>query len=160
MIPSDAFAELGFLTWNTPRLEIATSLLQGEVTLSQLTIHIRDLKELPDLDDRGEEQLQTYLSRLSSHMSEAFQLFLDSASKILDEFNNLPESEQEYRPNLSAAVQAISEMHQDILPTSDFQGETVLTLEDLFEWADRLEQGQEYAVLAWLNWATDVLDNE
>jgi hypothetical protein len=159
-IPSDAFTQLGFSTWTIPQLEIATNFLQGTVMLSQLTTHIRDLKELPDLDDRGEEQLQTYISRLSSHMSEAFQLFLDSASKILDEFNNLPDSEKEYRPNLIAAVQAISEMHQNILPTSDFQGETVMTLEDLFEWADRLEQGQEYAVFIWLNWVTDVLDNE
>ena len=158
-IPSDAFSQLGFSTWTVPRLEIATNLLQGAVTLSHLTIHIRDLKELPDVDDQGEEQLQAYMSRLSNHISEAFQLFLGSASRILDEFNNLPASEQEYRPNLIAAVQAISEMHQDILPTSDFQGKTLLTLEDLYDWADRLEQGQEYAVLIWLNWATDILDN-
>lgn len=50
-------------------------------------------------------------------------------------------------------------MHHNILPTSDFRGEVVLRLEDLFEWADRLEQGQEYAVFIWLNWVTDVLDN-
>jgi hypothetical protein len=157
-IPSDAFSQLGFSTWTIPQLEIATNLLQGIVILSQLTTHIRDLKGLPDLDERGEEQLQAYISRLSSHMSEAFQLFLDSASKILDEFNNLPDSEKEERPNLIAAVQAISEMHQNILPTSDFQGAVVLTLEAFFEWADRLEQGQEYAVFIWLNWVAEVLD--
>jgi len=141
-----------------PQLQGGAKFLQAVTELSIFAAHIRDIKTLPDMDDYGAEQVQQYITSLSSPLSESFQAVLDVEEALANTFNKLSPSERERRPNLVAAMEALLELHKNILPTSDFEDEAVLSLDAVATWADLLEESQKYALLAYLFWMSDVLD--
>jgi len=119
--------------------------------------HIRDFARLPDLDEQGKKELQQYIQRLVAPMNEALQLVLDREVEIGNYFIELLPSDYEKPPNLVAAIEALKALHERVLPTSDFQGQVSMDLEGMVEWANRLETGKQYAFLAYLFWASDIV---
>lgn len=157
-IPHNAVMKLGLTQWTVPRLEVGTKLLQAVGELSILAAHIRDFKRLPDLDDDGTKQCQNYIQSLSDYMSQVFQSVLDSMTEMLNIFNKLSSIEREHRPNLVAVIQQVKELSEIVLPTSDYKDRATLNLASLVEWAGRLEKGREIALIVYLLWVSDVLD--
>ena len=157
LIPPDALTELGLTTWTQPRLEVTNKLIASVSQLSLFAAHIRDFARLPDLDEQGKKELQQYIQRLVAPMNEALQLVLDREVEIGNYFIELLPSDYEKPPNLVAAIEALKALHERVLPTSDFQGQVSMDLEGMVEWANRLETGKQYAFLAYLFWASDIV---
>lgn len=157
-IPNDATAKLKLTMWALPQLETPKTFMQSLGELSLLAAHIRDIKSLPDVDESGVAMLQDYLQAVADQMSLLLQAVLDSEEMLTNRFNVLATEEQQQRPNLVGAVEALLELHKTILPSSDFEKESFLSLEAIGRWADSLEHGHRYAFIAYLFWITDVLD--
>jgi hypothetical protein len=149
---------LRLTTWAEPRLEVAHKLIASVSKLSLFAAHLRDFARLPDLDEQGQKEFQDYIQRLVAPMNEALQLVLDTEVEIGNFFGEFSPSDYENRPNLVDVVQALQALHNQVLPTSDFQGQVSMDLEGMVEWANRLETGKQYAFLAYLFWASDILN--
>ena len=52
----------------------------------------------------------------------------------------------------------LPELHDVIMPSASFDKEEALTLEKLIDWANRLEQAPQKALICSLDWTADVLD--
>ena len=156
-IPPDALTELRLMTWTDPRLEIGNKLVASVSQLSLFAAHIRDFERLPDLDEQGQKEFQEYLQHLAVPIGQALQMVLDTEVETLKFFEELLPSNYEKRPNLARAFEALQALHNQVLPTSNLQGEVAMDLKAVVEWANRLETGKQYAFLAYLFWASDIL---
>jgi hypothetical protein len=157
-IPSNALGQLKIESWDLPHLTVSTKLLQSTAVLFQIAAHIRDFHRLPDLDQEGLAQLQAYVDRINKYSNEALQSVFDAEVEMLGVYNNLPEAERELRPALLESAQALAELHDSTMPTSDFEYHTAMSLEELIEWASRLERAPLQALAASSAWMTDTLD--
>ncbi len=161
-IPSTAFSQLALSAWMYPRLVIAQQLTGLIFKLSLLASHIRDFERLPAQSEQGQELLQHYLQRLTSPISEILQAILNAETEMLNYFTQLPLLEQANRHNLIAVVQGFIELHEQIIPTVNCSRngriELTLNLTEVTEWANRLEAVQQSVFLAYLFWASDVLE--
>ncbi|HET6862957.1 MAG TPA: hypothetical protein VFH91_07905 [Pyrinomonadaceae bacterium] len=159
-IPTEAVKHLKIDSWNLPQLSVAAKLMQYTTILFYIAVHIRDFCRLPDLDEEGLTQLQSYVSRLSRHASEALQSVLDTEVEMLAAFNNLSEGDQKLRPYLFESAVAITNLHKAILPSEDFSNRLEMDLEGLIDWATRLEQAPAHALAASSAWMADVIDQD
>ncbi|MCY7385042.1 MAG: hypothetical protein LH628_21170 [Microcoleus sp. CAN_BIN18] len=157
-IPPDALTELKLTTWAEPRLEVAHKLIASVSQLSLFAAHIRDFERLPDLDEQGEKEFQEYIQRLVAPMSEALQLVLDTEVEILKILGEFSPYDYENSPNLATVVEALQALHNQVLPTANFQGQVTMDLKGIVEWANRLETGKQYAFLAYLFWTSDIVN--
>jgi hypothetical protein len=126
--------------------------------LFHVAAHIRDFRRLPDLDDQGLAQLQYYVDRLNKYSSEALQAVFDAGAEMVAAYNKIPEAEREYRPALAESALAVAELHDSVKPTEDFENSVAMSLEELVEWASRLEHAPLLALAASSAWMADILD--
>ena len=161
-IPSNAFSQLALLIWSHPRLRTAQKLMGLISSLSILASHIRDFERLPELDELGREILQQYLKQLATPLSETFQSVFNLETEIMSCFNELSPIEQENRTHLVTAMKILIEMHKQVLPSADCSRDGKLqlsmNLEEISEWVNRLNNGQQLAFSMYLSWASDVLE--
>jgi hypothetical protein len=156
-LPADTMADLGITIWQDTRLELAQKFLVSTTELSLYAAHIKDFLKMPDLDDEGGVQVQSYLNQISGQLGKAFQSTLDAVSIMVDTFNQLTLEEQAQRPNLITAVQGLVEMQSHLMPNADFEGQLSMNVTAIGEWAERLKRAREYAGLIYLFWASDIL---
>jgi hypothetical protein len=159
-IPPDALDQLKIESWDLPQLTVAVKLMQSTSVLFQIAAHIRDFRRLPDLDQEGVAQLQAYVDRISKYSNEALQSVFEAESEMLAIYNNLSETERKLRPALLESALALAELHDSIMPASDFEHNAAINLEGLVEWASRLEQAPPLALAASSSWMSDILDQE
>jgi len=161
-IPSIALPQLALSTWNYPRLTVGQKLMGLIFQLSLLASHIRDFERLPELDELGNGLLQQYVQQVAIPLGEAFQAVLDVEFEIVGYFNTLASLEQESRPYLVAAIQALVGLHEQLLPLDDCSRdgkiEVSMNLEEIAEWANRLNAIQQSASSMYLFWVSDVLE--
>jgi hypothetical protein len=156
-IPLDALAKLNINIWNIPQLEVATRFAKNTFKLSLQLASIKDLEKLPELDDQGINQLKIYVQKLMDNISEAAQIVLDSAAEMMNIFGELSSSDYCNHPDMVESMRALIEMSKYITPVSNPQGPVTLELKTIFEWADKLNEGRTYAIIAYLFWASDVI---
>jgi hypothetical protein len=156
-IPKDALAKLNINIWDIPKLEVATRFAQNTFKLSLQLASIKDLERLPELDDQGIKYLEIYVQKLMDEISVVVQIVLDSAAEMMNIFGELSRSECCDHPNMVESMNALIEMGKYITPVPDPQGKITLELRTIFEWADRLNEGRTYAIIAYLFWASDVI---
>lgn len=157
-IPQDAWAKLGLEIWKAPQFEFALRFLNSTAELSLLAAHIGDFERLPELDNLGLELLQSHIHSVSAKMANAFEASQKAAADLINIFEKVSETEYDHRPNLMAAMQALNDGWNNVSPVSDFNGKVTLDLEELVEWAKRLENAREKAFMVYLFWVADVLD--
>ena len=78
---------------------------------------------MPESDNFGSELLQSHLRHQNALIVEFFQQVLDRTSNMLDALNNLELGELENRLSLVTVAQGVREMHPQMMPTPDFDGE-------------------------------------
>ncbi|MBE9103161.1 hypothetical protein [Vacuolonema iberomarrocanum] len=163
-IPSIAFSQLALSTWNHPRLIVGQKLVSLIFQLSLLASHIKDFERLPELDELGSELLQQYIQQVASSLSETLQAVLDVEVEIGNYFNTLTSQEQGNRPHLISAMQLFVELSEQILPTNDCDSDGELkismNLEEVAEWANRLNVIQQSVSSMYLFWVSDILEEE
>jgi hypothetical protein len=159
-IPGDALEQLDLDIWDLPNLAPAKNLLQVTALLFSIAAHIRDFRRLGEIDDEAIGILQEYVDRVSQRISEALQLAIDTETELAESINALQESELMTRPALIDMAETLPKLHEAILPSTNFESREALTLEKLIEWADRLEQAPQLALICSLDWTSDVLDQQ
>jgi hypothetical protein len=163
-IPPTAFSQLSLSAWNHPRLITGQKFMSLIFQLSLLASHIRDFERLPELDELGNGLLQQYVQQTAIPLGEAFQAVLDVEIEIGSYFNALTPPERESRPYLATAMQALVELHEQLVPaddcSSDGRIEMSMNLEEVAEWANRLNTVQQSAFSMYLFWVSDVLEEK
>lgn len=163
-IPPTAFSQLALSAWNHPRLITGQKFMSLIFQLSLLASHIRDFERLPELDELGNGLLQQYVQQTAIPLGEAVQAVLDVEFEIGSYLNALTPPERESRPYLATAMQALVELHEQLLPaddcSSDGRTEMSMNLEEIAEWANRLNTVQQSAFSMYLSWVSDVLEEK
>ena len=159
-IHRDALADLNIDIWDIPHLEIASKFAQNIVKLSLQLASIKDLERLPELDDQGISQIKTYVQKLMDDISIVIQNILESISNMTNIFGGLSPSDYYNRPNMIESMRALIELGKYIIPASNSQGEITLEPKTILEWANKLDEWRNYSMIAYLFWASDVIDNE
>jgi hypothetical protein len=159
-IPRDALTKLNTNIWDIPQLEVATKFAQNIVNLSLQLASIKDLDRLPELDDLGISQIKIYAQKLINDISMTVQVISDSIINMTNVFEELPPSERHNHPNMIASIQALIEVGKYLIPTSNSQEETVLELKTILGWTDKLDEWRNYAMISYLFWSSDVINNE
>lgn len=157
-IPLPVLEQLNISIWKDERLQLAQSFLSHISDLTTYATHVRDLLRAPEFDDEGTEQIRAYALFLGERMSEIFQAVIDSYTDMLNQFTQLSTDEQMDRPNLFVSIRLLTELKDNLLPTSDYGDSTAMNLPAMAEWAERLIAARERAGLAYLFWMTDVVD--
>jgi hypothetical protein len=155
-IPKDALAELNFDIWDDTHLEVVTKLLGNAFDMSFRLAHIRDLGKLSELDEQGINQFGTYAQNIMNKISIECTTLSDSSLKMMNVFKELPESEYEKHQDAIKSMQALIEMIKYIPGTN---GEAIVDFKTIERWANMLEKAREYAAVAYLFWASDVISN-
>ena len=128
------------------------------VLLSHHVDHVSDLSRIPEgLDDTGSELFQSYLRYETKRMLPIFQATLDSCSESLDTINGIGEQDLENSPNLQCCLEFICELRDSVMPTSDFNEEASLSLEQICSWRDRLFKGMGMIGAIRYFWIADCL---
>lgn len=156
-IPEDALIKLNINIWDMPQLEVATRFAQNTFKLSLQLASIKDLERLPELDDQGIKQLGVYVQKLMDEISIVAQIVLDSAAEMMNIFEKLSRSDYCNHPNMVESMKALIEMGKYMTPVPNPQGKITLELRTIFEWADKLNEGRTYAIIAYLFWVSDVI---
>lgn len=157
-VPSESWDMLGLSSWEHPRLDIINKFQSSIAAFSVLIAHADVFNSLPDLDDKGTDILQAYVSSISQKMSDALQGYLDSASEILDYFNSIEEGERAKRPYLVQAVTALTDLHSEIINGKEFNGKLRIGVSELKEWVPHLQSAMVQAEMVRLLWVADFLE--
>jgi hypothetical protein len=150
--------ELHLTIWDKSEILTANRLSRSVATLRQLTSQIGEFQGMPDLTEPGMERLQTYVvEELSETLSTSLQTFFDAAGELLERFNALPESEQQKRDKLRAAIEALLEAHEYVRP-GEGDGTFNLDLAEIVAYSQRLEEIYPAVEGIRLFWIADILD--
>lgn len=158
----DCLAQLSLSPWQYPRLSTLAELRACMSELYLISAHIKDFDRLPELDDRGQELMQAYVNEITPTLNKAFQRVIDKTVEAMNYFTNLSSEQVDTRLSLCQSVQALKEMHEQLLPDAHEGGDELIdvamSLEELYSWADKLHMAQQLAFAAYLFWASDVLE--
>ena len=152
--------ELHLDIWGKPGILTANQLSRSVATLRQLTSQISEFEGMPDLTEPGVERLQSYVvEELSETMSTSLQTFFDGGVELLERFNTLPESEQQKRDYLSAAIEALTEVYEYVRP-GEGDGVFELDLGEIVAYVQRLEEIYPVVEEVRLLWIADIFEQK
>ncbi|MFW6116540.1 MAG: hypothetical protein ACOC6F_02330 [bacterium] len=157
-LPDRVREELDLQGWKLPGIDMANQLSGSLATLYHLAAQIAEFQELPELPELGMERLQTYVQEeLSETMSISLQAFFDAAEEICERFNVLSQVEQQERQELRSAVEALTVVHEEVLP-GEGDGTFVLDLAAITAYSARLEEVYPIVEGIRLFWIADILN--
>jgi hypothetical protein len=158
-LPAESCRELGLKVWSLEDVALANRLSEAVAALSLLAAQIGDLHDMPDLTDEGQKVVQGCIEAQTQRLSPFFQATFGSLNKMLARFSELSEEDRQERNDLREAIGGIREMHPFIVPTEEFDGEQVFTIDEILEYAKRLERARQLAEAVRLFWIKDALDH-
>jgi hypothetical protein len=156
-IPPDAFESLRLSLWDLPQLEAAVDLDTHTAELFSLVGHLRDLLSLPELDDLGMKQAESYIAVISGQIRQILQAVFDDIEKLAKALSDASSGGREEDPNLDLLKGGLRELFDDVLPSPNYTSDAVISMADISEWATRLVKVREYSIGLFLMWATDLL---
>jgi hypothetical protein len=151
---------LGLDLWTGDDFTIANQLGDGFSIVRIVASQLGEFNDLPEayVTEAGFKQLQRYLNEQVEILREHLQHYLDAGATLLDQVNNLSESEREEHPALIECVEILIEINNIVMPQDD--GVLRLSLPEVREYAENLEAiglaGEELR----LRWVADILDSQ
>jgi len=158
-IPEACLKALGLSLWDHREIEQANLLSESVATLSLLASQAGDLYTMSEVSEGGYKKVASFLEQQSKKMRDLLQTALDMAVSLVDRINALREHELHRREALAGAMSDLVALMPLILPSPEDNGESRLSLEQIPEYARRLEKARPLAEEARLLWITDVLDH-
>jgi hypothetical protein len=158
-IPPANWEALGLTMWDLEGMKPANQLSEAVANLSILTAQLGDLRNVPDFTESSQTMLQAYIENQMNRVNQYLQATFDVLAQMLDEFNKLSEEEQEERTNVKEAIAGVIQLHRLVRPSEEFDGKQAFTIDQAFEYAQRLEQARPLAEGIRLYWTTDTLDH-
>jgi hypothetical protein len=161
ILSPNLLTSLNIETWVLPQIEAAKQLWESSVELSLLAAHLRDIQKLPSqLNEQEVSYIQPHIDWTSTRISNTLSLVLNAEIALAERWKILSSEELAHRPSIMQASNFLRELHTCVLPSEGFQNKLNMRLDEVAEWAQRLETGREHAFLIYLLCATDVLKGE
>lgn len=157
-IPDQLWQELGIALWEQPNLHLMSRFQAAVVQFAVLLGQFARLLDLPDPDTVGLRLLEDYVSRHSARVSEALQEAFDSATVIVNYFNDLPDEERTHRPMLAEAMRRLLATHSAVGMSGHVNGMVTMNLQEVKDWLLQLKQALPELEAFRLCWVADVLD--
>jgi len=149
-IPRSVREKLGFDIWKVDdRFVIA----QFETSFNELMMRlslISKMTDVPEFPDALLPTLEIYMQNRSKEISKALQTFFDSATVLVNRFNDLPDEEKSERDHLQEAIQALTHLTETVLPKG---GVTKLSVKEMADYASLLKENVsivQYIKMTWL----------
>ena len=157
-VSDEDWAKLNVSLWDREQFQPAIGFTEDIVFLTLLASQIGDLCRFPD-DCGGFDSGVTdnYLQTKSKDLTEYLQRVYDVGGGLLSQLS-CPQFDFEKRPALGEACNILYHICQQVRPAEDHDSSTPMTVNEIKEWSERLEQLWEYTELFKLLWITDVLD--
>ena len=157
-VSDEDWARLNVSFWDREQFQPAIGFTEDLVFLSLHASQIGDLSRFSDeRDGYDSEVIDNYLQAKSENITKYLQRVYDVGGELLSQLNG-PHIDFENRPFLSEANNFLIHICQQIMPAENHDGSTKMTVDEMKEWSERLEQIWEHAESFKLLWITDVLD--
>ena len=157
-IPTANWEMLELAMWDAEDIQLANRLSESVSSLCFLTTQLGDLRNVPDIPDQVQPVAQSYVENRATASCQLLQTAFDAIAEMCAKFNGLTPEEQERRENLREAIAGITQLHKLVQPSQEFNGRQEMTIDDIFEYAQRLEQARSLAEGIRLYWIADALD--
>jgi len=158
-IPSGTWQVLGMDLWNLEDIQLADRFSESVVGLYLCVSQLGEFKGMPELPDSAYPFAQLYIERQEQEINRHLQSVFDTAAEMGDKFNALSKPEQGARGYLLEAMAGLAEVHRLVRPSDEFDGSQSFDINELADYAQRLEQAQQLTEGIKLFWIADVLDH-
>lgn len=153
-IAFEILTHAGLEEWKSPQLSTAMSLFRGVATIQTQLSHIIQIAQMPEVDQVGQNVMQTYFSSLQQSLSQHMQQIFDSCELLAHHRDGLAEhSNPQYKEYLEEAFTCISGVFDILKPEGLSNGKMELDIEKMKEWRAGLESVQGEVLTASLLWA-------
>jgi hypothetical protein len=157
-MPPRALELLGIEIWNDERLVLGNRLIETSAKLWPLIVHVAELAEIPEVEGVGEEIALRHINEMMTEVNDSAQPVIDAATALLDSIiNALEDRPSQVDRSYITATEALRSFLPAVLPTQDFQGNATLEVRQFRQWAERLSEGMQYALVAQLSWTSATL---
>jgi GTPase SAR1 family protein len=159
-LPEHMLEKLGLRQWEGEQIEAANQLVSAVSAIVLYLALIEKIEGMPDATEAGAERLKSFLEERSGELSKLLQLFFDSSTLMVNQFNNLSKEEQAERSYLLGAVNLLSEMYESVKPIEKFDGQATLGLEEITIYKERLTQAVQSCEMIRLLWIQDIIERD
>lgn len=157
-ISDENWARLNISLWNREQFQPAIGFTEDLVFLSLHASQLGDLCRFTDESDHCDsEVLANYLQAQSRNISEYLQRVCDTGRELIRQYNE-SQINSEDRPCSSEAMNLLVSIFKKILTAESQDDRLKMTVDEVREWAESLEQIREQAEHFKLLWIADVLN--
>jgi hypothetical protein len=159
-IPTHILDTLNIAVLDDPRLKSAQLLSSNTTDLSFYAQHVQDFLRLPELDEMGVSQVQTYLSYARERMLNMLSSTLESLEDLKHLMTSVDGLIEPEGSNLAVINNSLAQLIERLNPQpQDQEADTFqLDLSNVAEWAERLEKARELAGIVYLAWASELMN--
>ena len=156
-IPDEDWAKLRVSLWDRKLFEPAIRFSESVARLSVFAAQAGDLNRLSaNFEDDDSGVIERFVKYQEENIGEHLQQVFDDLDDLLRRHDNSQISLEE-RPSLYAALDLLTQMHPNILPSEDYKDEVKMSISTAKDWSERLEQARGQAEHFKLLWIYDVL---
>ena len=158
-VSDEDWAKLDIPLWEREKFEPAVRFTESVATLSIITAQAGDLSRFSDcVEYDANGVIERFVKLNSEALGKHLQKLLDICVELAD-YHDISQIDVEERPSLIAALELLEQTYSDILPTEDYVNGAELSVSNIRDWSERLEQVRIQAEILKLLWITDVLDH-
>ena len=151
--------KLGLRQWEGEQIERANQLISAVSAMALYLALIEKVNDMPDATEAGTEKLKSFLEERSGELSKLLQLFFDSSTLMLNQFNSLSEDEQAERSYLLGALNLLTEVYENVKPIEESDGHAVLVPEEITKYKVRLTMVVQSCEAIRLLWIQDIIES-
>lgn len=158
-IPSDAWEAIEIDLWDLEEIRLVDRLSSAVAGVYLYVCHLSDLKGMPEIPDPVFPIVQSYTESTSQKINQLLDIAFDAIPEMRARFDQLPEPEQDRRKHLSEAMAGLAEVHRLLQPSNEPSESYAVSVDELADYAQRLQQAQQLTEGIKLFWIADVLDH-
>ncbi len=157
--PASVLLSSGIKQWEHDDIALAHKMSESLSLVATYLSMISEIGRMPDATDASSGKIQGFMRTRSEELSTNLQIFMDTASILLDRFNRLGEQEKSHQPNLVNAVSLLSNVYGQVMPSNNFSGVQTLKIDEIAEYSERLRVVTPVIEEVKLYWIADTIEH-
>ena len=159
-ISDEDWARLSVSLWDREQFQPAIGFTEDLVFLSLHASQIGDLCRFSDESDGFDSKvIDNFLHAQGQNLSRYLQRVSDVGGELLSQYAE-SQNDPDERPYLCEAINLLYHICQQIQPAGNQDGRMKMTVDEVKEWSESLEQIREQAEQFKLLWIADVLEQD
>ena len=138
-LPISMMGKLGITLWQHERTDMVNQMHASVAALFLVISLLKKISELPEPTNAGKEKLNAFMEIRSKDLSDLLHQFTNIPGILFTEINELDDSERETRPFFVEAIDLLSEIANQIMPTNQVEEVQKLATDQFEEYINRLE---------------------